>query len=96
VHRTFAGTLERGEENVSFHALALIARSFGMPIGEMLAGLETGESPKPNRQLKTNRGGIDRGRVLSEVAALEINLRALKEIVSSGDSRPRQGRRKPR
>jgi DNA-binding XRE family transcriptional regulator len=28
VHRTFAGSLERGEKNCSFHALVLIARSF--------------------------------------------------------------------
>src|ERR1041385_5837080 len=43
VHRTFAGPLERGEKNGSFHALVLIAQSFGMTLSEMLAGFESGE-----------------------------------------------------
>jgi transcriptional regulator with XRE-family HTH domain len=43
VHRTFAGSLERGEKNCSFHSLVLIAQCFGMTLSEMLAGLEAGE-----------------------------------------------------
>jgi transcriptional regulator with XRE-family HTH domain len=32
VHRTFAGSLERGEKNCSFHALVLIAQCFGITV----------------------------------------------------------------
>ena len=50
VHRTFAGALERGEKNVSFHALVLIARCFGLTLAELLAGIETGKSPVPRQR----------------------------------------------
>lgn len=43
VHRTFAGSLERGEKNLSFHALILVARCFGVTLAELLQGIETGE-----------------------------------------------------
>src|SRR5260370_13827330 len=46
VHRTFAGSLERGEKNCSFHALVLIAQCFGITLSELLSGLEAEEAPK--------------------------------------------------
>ncbi len=40
IHRTFAGSLERGEKNVSFHALVLISRCLGVTLSELFEGLE--------------------------------------------------------
>lgn len=39
IHRTFAGSLERGEKNVSFHGLVLIARCFGITLADLLTGV---------------------------------------------------------
>jgi hypothetical protein len=39
----FAGALERGETNLSFHALVLISRCFGITVGDLLVGLESGD-----------------------------------------------------
>ena len=87
VHRTFAGSLERGEKNCSFHALVLMAQCFGITLSEMLAGLEVGETPVPNtaersRQSSAPRdqGRMDRKKVLQEVMALERTARTLKGI----------------
>jgi DNA-binding XRE family transcriptional regulator len=51
VHRTFAGALERGEKNLSFHALLLIARCFNITMAELLTGIETGETPTPTPEI---------------------------------------------
>jgi transcriptional regulator with XRE-family HTH domain len=87
VHRTFAGSLERGEKNCSFHALVLIARCFGITLSEMFAGLEAGESLKSNtgeerrrRSVRGDHDEMDRKRLLQEVMALERTSRTLKEI----------------
>jgi transcriptional regulator with XRE-family HTH domain len=87
VHRTFAGSLERGEKNCSFHALVLIAQCFGITLSEMLAGLEAGESlesktvaHRPRGSAPGDGGGMDRKRILQEVMALERTAQALKAI----------------
>jgi len=95
IHRTFAGSLERGEKNVSFHALVLIAKCFAMPLSELLAGLEDGRTIKKTRwrpKLRSER--LERDRILSEMAALEGNLRALKELVIGSDERRTETRSK--
>ena len=83
VHRTFAGSLERGEKNCSFHSLVLIGRCFGITLSEMFAGLEAGESPavKPQRRsARRDQSDIDRSLLLTEVATLEQSARVLREI----------------
>jgi transcriptional regulator with XRE-family HTH domain len=80
VHRTFAGALERGEKNLSFHALVLIARCFGVTVGELLAGIETGESPRTRR--KAGQSDLDRSRILLELAAAERSIQLAREIAS--------------
>jgi transcriptional regulator with XRE-family HTH domain len=104
VHRTFAGSLERGEKNCSFHALVLIAQCFGITLSEMLAGFEVGEflesnivARQPRRSVRGDRGSIDRKRILQEVMALERTARALKAIaLPKKESQPPNSRkRKP-
>src|SRR5712691_133979 len=87
VHRTFAGSLERGEKNCSFHALVLIAQCFGMTLSEMFAGLEAGESSASNtaeqsrqRRATSDDCDMDRKKVLQEVLAIERTARTLKKI----------------
>jgi transcriptional regulator with XRE-family HTH domain len=103
VHRTFAGSLERGEKNCSFHALVLIARCFGLTLSEMLIGLEFGEPSASNiagRQgLATiDSGDIDRQSVLQEALALERTARTLKKIAlaQKNSSAPSSQQRKQR
>jgi transcriptional regulator with XRE-family HTH domain len=40
VHRTFMGTVERGESNLSFSNLAKLASALGLTLAQMLSGLE--------------------------------------------------------
>jgi transcriptional regulator with XRE-family HTH domain len=40
VHRTFMGTVERGESNLSFSNLAKIADALGLTLSETLSGVE--------------------------------------------------------
>ena len=41
VHRTFMGTVERGESNLSFQNIAKVATTLGVPLSELFAGLES-------------------------------------------------------
>jgi transcriptional regulator with XRE-family HTH domain len=40
VHRTFMGTVERGESNISFSNLAKIASALSMTVSEVVSGIE--------------------------------------------------------
>ena len=40
VHRTFMGTIERGESNLSFQNIAKVATSLGVTLSTLLMGLE--------------------------------------------------------
>jgi transcriptional regulator with XRE-family HTH domain len=95
VHRTFAGALERGEKNLSFHALVLISRCFGISLAELLADLETGGSPRPSRGPEA-KAGLDRRRILRELAAAEGSIKTAIEIASQSknESAPEIERRR--
>jgi transcriptional regulator with XRE-family HTH domain len=98
IHRTFSGAVERGEKNVSFHALVMIARSFGTTLSELLHGLEVGESANvPTR--KGWRKRIEHDQALAELAKLQSSLSRLSELVRSrgqteAAKRPKQRRPK--
>lgn len=40
LHRTYIGSIERGERNVSFLNLAVIAKALGITLSELLRGVE--------------------------------------------------------
>jgi len=40
VHRTFMGTVERGESNLSFQNIARVAATLGVPLSTLFLGLE--------------------------------------------------------
>jgi transcriptional regulator with XRE-family HTH domain len=40
VHRTFMGTIERGESNLSFSNLLKVASTLGIPLAELLDGVD--------------------------------------------------------
>ena len=40
VHRTFMGTIERGESNLSFQNLVKVAKGLGITLSQLLSGLE--------------------------------------------------------
>ena len=40
VHRTFMGTVERGESNLSFQNIARVATTLGVPLSRLFDGLE--------------------------------------------------------
>jgi transcriptional regulator with XRE-family HTH domain len=89
VHRTFAGSLERGEKNCSFHALALISQCFGITIAGLLAGIEDGATQpasSPKGATRSNPAGADRNAlnqrgVLQELATLERSVKSLKKLM---------------
>ena len=85
IHRTFAGSLERGEKNCSFHALILIARCFDLTLSELLSGLESGQSSnvRAGRRTVARPGSPDRTRLLREAANLEHVAEILKEIATA-------------
>jgi transcriptional regulator with XRE-family HTH domain len=86
IHRTFAGSLERGEKNLSFNALVLIARCFGITTAELLDGVEGADAKLPRRKAGTT-AEIDRSRILLELAAAEKSIQLAKEIASSPENR---------
>lgn len=94
IHRTFAGSLERGEKNVNFHALVLIARSFGLTVAELLSGVEAGEST-PALRSRAIASNLDRSRVLSEAEGLERTARYLREIARVGITTTQRPKSKP-
>lgn len=56
VHRTFMGTVERGESNLSFHNIARIAQTLGVSLSVLFANLEetaqksaTVKRPRPRK-----------------------------------------------
>jgi transcriptional regulator with XRE-family HTH domain len=40
VHRTFMGTIERGESNLSFSNLVKVSKALGLTLSQLLSGLE--------------------------------------------------------
>jgi transcriptional regulator with XRE-family HTH domain len=40
LHRTYVGSVERGERNLSFLNLVCISRALRMPLGELLGGVD--------------------------------------------------------
>jgi len=40
VHRTFMGTIERAESNVSFQNLAKVSKALGITLAQLLSGVE--------------------------------------------------------
>lgn len=94
VHRTFAGSLERGEKNVSFHALVLIARCFGMTLAELFEGLEAGDETKPKRQ--KDRSPDMMRLLLQEATTLDRTARMLRELASGSGLDVTKPRRTPK
>jgi transcriptional regulator with XRE-family HTH domain len=80
VHRTFAGSLERGEKNSSFHSLILIARCFDMTLADLFAGLEAGDSGPSSAPKRGRAPVLDRSRILTEAANLEQSAQTLRGI----------------
>ena len=72
VHRTFIGSVERGQANCSFHALVMIARAFCVTVSELLKGIETGEPIRgKDIDLGTRLTPANIRRTLDLIAALE-------------------------
>jgi transcriptional regulator with XRE-family HTH domain len=46
VHRTYMGTLERGETNISFQNLAKVAETLGITLSQLLKDLEKNAGAK--------------------------------------------------
>lgn len=60
VHRTFMGTIERGESNVSFQNLAKVSKALGITLAQLLSGVEKRAEGlaknRPNSPAKRIRG----------------------------------------
>jgi transcriptional regulator with XRE-family HTH domain len=52
VHRTFMGTIERGETNLSFKNLAKLSAALGITLSQLLSGVER----KANKLTGASRG----------------------------------------
>jgi transcriptional regulator with XRE-family HTH domain len=48
VHRTYMGTLERGDANPTLETLEMIAKGLGVTVSALLRAAETGELPEVN------------------------------------------------
>ncbi len=65
VHRTYMGTLERGDGNPTLETLELIANGLHMQISDLLRAAETGRLPdigilNPARRVRSRRSRMDR------------------------------------
>ncbi len=55
VHRTFMGTIERGESNISFSNLARVSKALGITLSQLLSGLERRTDLLANRPPSASR-----------------------------------------
>jgi transcriptional regulator with XRE-family HTH domain len=86
VHRTYMGHIERGEKNLSFNSMTRVANALNVELSELFMGL--GDEETEPRKAGTGHGskrnpitgGVDRDRLIREVAALERVLAGLKEL----------------
>jgi hypothetical protein len=88
------GHLERGEKNVSFSSIVRVASALDVTVSELFHGLESGEtqsgaSARSGRRSRvSNPVGLERGRVLSQLAVVERGVRALKEMALGAAEKP--------
>jgi transcriptional regulator with XRE-family HTH domain len=68
VHRTYMGTLERGDGNPTLETLELIAGGLRMPVAELLCAAETGQLPAGTLIVDQDRGRRGRPPQLGRVA----------------------------
>ncbi len=57
VHRTFMGTIERGESNLSFHNILEVAMTLGMSLADLFQDIEERAQTRPE-QAATARPSI--------------------------------------
>jgi len=63
VHRTFMGTIERGESNISFQNLAKIAGGLGITISKLVSGVErAAATPAKGESVTIKAQGVPRKR----------------------------------
>lgn len=74
-HRTFVGSIERGETNVSFSTLSRIADALNVQIVDLFDGRNA--TPQASES-------VDRTRLRKEIAVLERSLAALRRIAGDG------------
>jgi transcriptional regulator with XRE-family HTH domain len=91
VHRTYMGHIERGEKNISFSSLARVAGALSVPISDLLVGLEGGDPVSAEtklrvRQKKGSQSGVDREKLLKELAVLERGVRSLKKMALTAEN----------
>ena len=96
VHRTYMGHLERGEKNVSITSIVRVSSALSITLSELFAGIDGGDEP----QLAASRtpeasNGMDRSRILRELAVAERSIQAAKEIASPLGDRQATSSRKP-
>ena len=56
VHRTFMGTIERGETNLSFKNLAKLSAALGITLSQLLSGVERKASELTNASQRVKVG----------------------------------------
>jgi transcriptional regulator with XRE-family HTH domain len=56
VHRTFMGTVERGESNLSFQNIAKVATTLGVPLSTLFRELESKAQALATRTAATSAG----------------------------------------
>ena len=88
LHRTFVGHLETGRKDFRLTTIIRVAEALGVTMGELFAGLETGES---RRHTKANRRSADFDGILREISVLERSVSKLKEYTSQ-ERRPKSKR----
>lgn len=94
VHRTYMGHLERGEKNLSFSSIVKVASGLNVTVSELFRGLESGKAepeasvPSSHYPGASNPAGLERDRVLRELATLERGVRALKKMALAVTDKP--------
>ena len=61
VHRTFMGTIERGESNLSFSNLVKVSGGLGITLSQLLSGLEKRAAVLADERTKSLSGIVRRG-----------------------------------
>ncbi|SRR5260370_39910418 len=60
IHRTFMGSIERGERNVTLNTLHRLAKGLQLPMSRLLSGLDGGSRDRDAKAIATTKRSQER------------------------------------
>jgi hypothetical protein len=82
------GHLERGEKNVSITSIVRVSDALGITLSELFSGVDGGDSLATKIGVRTTVAGIDRSKLIRELAALERCVVGIRQLATVEAEQP--------